>query len=984
VADPAPEIKVRLTAEDAGVAAAIKELGLQLKNLKTQQDETASSGLNLSRAFNLIAASAALIRLEQIGKAAFDSTVNIGNMAAKTGIGTEALSVFHFAAQQAGVSTEVVDKALLRAARSITLFEQGSKAAAAGFIILGIKQKDFAGLNTDQKIALVAEKLGGMKEGLAKTTAALEIFSRSGAELIPVVNRIAAEGFGVLAEKLRSMGLLLTQQMVDSARVAKASLQELDAVVLGLTTQFEAGLLPSIVDVTQALVGSATKSGDATNAFLVLGRAVGEIFKGTVVGFEIIGSGFEQIGSDVILIASLIQSAFENIGRTAFAAADVMRLHFRDAFNEMKGGLKSFQSDFKTFWDANGKLLSDNKQFISGVFPSAADEKKRMDALLKNLRPDKTTDNELPQLGEDKKEKVDPAVTANIKAQEERDALAKDHAAQLHAQLQGELDIWKAFEKQREEAEKDSYDKGKLSTDQYYARRQADLKQETASELAILRQELFAARSEAATASAEQTKNEASAKSAQAKDFAKGEVDQLGNRLVATPDLDKAKQQGTVTPNAAAFQAEADRNSQVRSSALVKIDELETKIATTTIESDTKSMSLTREEEKTKETEQQKELEFQKEIAQLQGKTVEVARAEIEAEAQKRTLEAQQSGGSQEDVTRRLTEIEQWKQLKLGVAEFDAAEKKESDDQKKFEIEKSGIEIQARAGLISQGDAQRQINNLTKQHLPLLLQEAQAELKVAQANNNPEEIVKAQETIKALQNIGITVDTLGKKVKTALGSDFQTFFNSLTSGTVTASKAFQQLGIDIIKSLEQIAEQMVIAAAEKKLLDALGLAGDLTKKVTTITTNDLLITSEAGVAGAAGFASAMLGLPFPANVAAAPGVMAAAITATESNMALGSAAQGAFLNQDMLVQAHADELILPKDISTGLVGAINTGSFEPPSELLNSPLIQNFGGNVSNNHHFHGDVNNHGSDSHQMTEDSFVKMYKTAARRGRV
>jgi hypothetical protein len=396
-------------------------------------------------------------------------------------------------------------------------------------------------------------------------------------------------------------------------------------------------------------------------------------------------------------------------------------------------------------------------------------------------------------------------------------------------------------------------------------------------------------------------------------------------------------------------------------------------------------MSLTREEIKTKETEQQKELEFQKEIAQLQGKTVEVARSEIEAEAQKRTLEAQQSGGSQEDVTRRLTEIEQWKQLKLGVAEFDAAERKESQDQKQFEIQKSSIEIQAKAGLISQGEAQKKINDLTKQHLPLLLQEAQAELKVAIANNNPDEIAKAQETIKALQNIGIAADKLGVKVKAALGSDFQSFFTTLTSGTVTASKAFQQLGIDIIKSLEQIAEQMVIAAAEKKILDALGLAGDLTKKVTTITSNDLLITSEAGVAGAAGFASAMLALPFPLNIATAPGVMAAAIGATESNMALGSAAQGALLNEDTFLQAHAQEMVLPPDISKGLQFAINTGSFEPPSaELLNSPLIQNSGGNVSNNHHFHGDVNNHGSDSHQMTEDSFVKMYKTAARRGRV
>src|SRR5260370_14497628 len=43
MADAAPEIKVRLTAEGTGVAAASKELGNQLKPLKRQEDETTQS-----------------------------------------------------------------------------------------------------------------------------------------------------------------------------------------------------------------------------------------------------------------------------------------------------------------------------------------------------------------------------------------------------------------------------------------------------------------------------------------------------------------------------------------------------------------------------------------------------------------------------------------------------------------------------------------------------------------------------------------------------------------------------------------------------------------------------------------------------------------------------------------------------------------------------------------------------------------------------
>src|ERR1700683_5071881 len=47
---PAPEIKVKITGEDTGVSAAIKELSAQLQQLKRTQDETGSSAKNLGAA----------------------------------------------------------------------------------------------------------------------------------------------------------------------------------------------------------------------------------------------------------------------------------------------------------------------------------------------------------------------------------------------------------------------------------------------------------------------------------------------------------------------------------------------------------------------------------------------------------------------------------------------------------------------------------------------------------------------------------------------------------------------------------------------------------------------------------------------------------------------------------------------------------------------------------------------------------------------
>src|SRR5258708_28425590 len=176
----APEIKVKLTAEDTGVSAAIKELTSQLKNLKRQQDETAGSGLSLGNAFKGIVAGIALEKLAAFGKATLDSAAAIARASQVTGASVQTLSVFHKAADDLGVSSEAVDKGFVKLSKSILSFQQGGGQAAKAFAQLNISQKDFAGLNTDQKMKLVTDRLGGMADGTTKAALAKQLLRRRG------------------------------------------------------------------------------------------------------------------------------------------------------------------------------------------------------------------------------------------------------------------------------------------------------------------------------------------------------------------------------------------------------------------------------------------------------------------------------------------------------------------------------------------------------------------------------------------------------------------------------------------------------------------------------------------------------------------------------------------------------------------------------------------------------------------------------------
>src|SRR5580658_7572707 len=216
-----PEIKVKLTAEDTGVAAAIKELTSSLKNLKTQQDTTASSSLNLAKAFEGIAVGAAAFKLIEFGKSVFDSATQIARASQITGVSAQMLGVFHKAAGDLGISVEVVDKSFVKLSKSILSLQQGSSQSVQAFAQLGLSAKSFVGLNADQKIKLVVDRLGEMAAGTNRAALAQLLLGRGGAEALPIFQSLAGDGFARVQEEAEKMGLLFDNKTANSILAMK-------------------------------------------------------------------------------------------------------------------------------------------------------------------------------------------------------------------------------------------------------------------------------------------------------------------------------------------------------------------------------------------------------------------------------------------------------------------------------------------------------------------------------------------------------------------------------------------------------------------------------------------------------------------------------------------------------------------------------------------------------------------------------------------
>jgi hypothetical protein len=977
MSDQNPQIKVTLTAEDSGVSAAIRQLGQELKNLKKNEQEAAEGAISLSKAFEGLVAIGGLLKLEEIGKEAFNAAIDIGKMAEKTGQSTEQLSVFHHVAEEMGVSTEGVDKALVKAAKSITEFEQGSSKAAKGFALLNIHQKDFANLKPDQKIQLVTERLGSMQKGLEKATAAQLIFSRAGADFIPVANAIAREGFDKVTESASKLGILFSQQTVNDFKAAKAAMKELHAAGQGMAAQFLSGVLPAVTVVAEGFVDMATAGGKPKEAFNELGKYAG-------IAIQYIALGF--IGLE------------ETLGAVAFSIYDAFHFVWQEIRTESETELTAISLA------SQGHFIEAAKAAVAGIRTigsAATDEVNRQKAVFgqlgERLKEDYAnltkTPKELPPGGENPPGRVPDdteaeQARAELKSQADADRIARAQAALLVKNLQLQLDLWRAFEKQREEDEKNSLEEGLLTNEEYYRRRQADLKAETEREIAILVAQREAADNEIARANEERASNEAKAEEFRQK-----------AKSVGGPKTTEGKK---FTAIAGDFQSRASEDEARANELIGQRAEFQNKIDVKKVEAGTKSTALQIEENKQADEGHRKWLEFEAQLAALQGKRIEQSKAQIEAEAEekKKALEANPEGRTPGQIT---AEVEQWKQLTLAAAAFakieDQVEQKEKTfqiDRNSFDIARASIEAEQRAGLISKSTAEKKINELIDARLPLLRQEAAAELAIAQAalrqaqaTGNQNDIAKAQQQVAAAQNLGEEIDKLSIKthklatdIQGAITKEFDTFFSSLITGTKSAGQAFAQLGIGIVQSIEQIIAQMLVAIAIEKIFSALGLG----PQTANTSKQKEVVAANTAEAASTVFVQAIEAIPFPANLAAAPALAALAETEMGALVAGsaaigGTAAKGAYLPSDMLVQAHAQEMILPEHISTGLDYAIRTGSFNPP-EALSEPINNS----SSTTNYRQGDIHLHhnGEDAKTVLERELVPMIQAARRRNQL
>ncbi len=183
----------------------------------------------------------------------------LGEMAERIGVPVKELSRLAYAAQITGVPLETLEKSLGQLSKKMVAATKEGSPAGKMFRDLGVDVVDANGKMRDTEAVLqdLADRFVAMPDGAAKTALAMEMFGKSGAQMMLMLNN-GGDGLRVLTEEAKKLGVEIDQQTAAAAGKFNENLDKLGTLGKGLGIKLMAGLAPYMEQLTNYLVDLTT------------------------------------------------------------------------------------------------------------------------------------------------------------------------------------------------------------------------------------------------------------------------------------------------------------------------------------------------------------------------------------------------------------------------------------------------------------------------------------------------------------------------------------------------------------------------------------------------------------------------------------------------------------------------------------------------------------------------------------------------------
>jgi hypothetical protein len=326
------KVSAVFTASTSGLVSGTQAAGSAFKSL--QSDLAGLRGgistlvtINAAQFFGQLASSAtrAVSSMISMGQAQAEVIDSTSKLAARLGMNYGELAGIALAGDLAGVGLETIGAAATKADVAFVKASQGSTTATAAFANLGLTVQQLSGMNAADRFEAIASSIAALPTEAERAAAAVQIFGRSGAQLLPLFAG-GAEGIAKAREEAERFGLALTNAQGQDVEEMNDAFTRAQKAVEGVVQQVTAYLAPAVKAVADTFSNLVGSIGGAN-----IGQAIGD---GLLQGARFLA----QIGDFLI----------QNFGSTFTYLSQV-------------GGQ----------WGVVGEFFNRTANFLSGVFNAA-------------------------------------------------------------------------------------------------------------------------------------------------------------------------------------------------------------------------------------------------------------------------------------------------------------------------------------------------------------------------------------------------------------------------------------------------------------------------------------------------------------------------------------------------------------------------------------------------------------------------------------
>ncbi len=217
---------------------------------------------------------------------------HIAKMAKRTGFSVESLSELAYAAGLSGADIDVLEKGVRRMQRTLVDATGGTQTAVDALALLGLTVNDFVGLSPEEQFKLIADRLAGIESPTVRAAAAMEMFGRSGTELLPMMEDGAA-GIEALQRQARDLGLTMGGEDAKAAEDLNDAFDTVWKVIKHTSFVIGAALQPALKGVAEWVVRTVVSVNDwikRNREMVVTAMKVGVAI--VVAGGALVGLGY--------------------------------------------------------------------------------------------------------------------------------------------------------------------------------------------------------------------------------------------------------------------------------------------------------------------------------------------------------------------------------------------------------------------------------------------------------------------------------------------------------------------------------------------------------------------------------------------------------------------------------------------------------------------------------------------------------------------